>query len=1045
MSQVESTPPRIAPSTVPYLLAAAALVLILSLVGYLVWSSQARDRLRFQNRIQRAVDEIERRFETRISLLRATRGLFMASERVTREEFRDFVVTINLAGRYPGIQRLGFAKAEGPDRFRVSFNEPAGLVNFDLADEQALKRARDDGVAAASSPMDESKFMIFAPVYRRGLPATTVPERRAAVDGVIFAAMDLDLLLKDALHAEDAEMLSLEVGRGDPPAEPWTEARTIVVAGQPLRVVFRALPALRSREAGGPVFYFLFAGLAFSAALFSISRAQVRARSAAEKYASRLVRSAEALGRSEDRSRRIIENALDAVVGIDIDGRITSWNPKAAEMFGWSEDEALGRILADTIIPAEYKEAHLRGMRRFRETGQGQALNRRIEVTALRRDGTQFPVELAITPIGRGEQTTFNAFVRDLSDRRQAETTLRESLERFRIAAETTTDYIYEWTPSTGRVQWFGEAPDELPATREAWEKIVHPEDASRFRPPAAPGITVHFGEYRVRRPDGSWRTWTDRAEAVPDRDGRPVRWIGSINDVSDRRGLEQDRERLLDRLVMQMERMPVACLLTGPDFKIRLWNPAASRIFGFSREEAIGRAFDELLLPPEARAEAKAHLRTLSEGNHSSITTWENATRDGGRIRCEWHAGPLQEADDSFAGIQAMAIDTTERARLEGQLRQSQKMEAVGRLAGGIAHDFNNLLTAVSGYGEILLESFKEGDPARTYVDEIREAARRAADLTRQLLAFSRKQVLEPAVLDLNVVLSEMDKLLRRVIGEDIKIVTSLDPGIGHVKADRNQVEQVIMNLVVNARDAMPKGGKLTLETKNVELDASYAVSHPDAVPGPHVLLAVSDSGAGIPAEVLPRIFEPFFTTKERGKGTGLGLATVYGIVKQSGGHIAAYSEPGRGAAFKVYLARVDGQIEEKPSKDTDRRIRTGTETILVVEDEAPVRKLLSQVLRRQGYTLIEAATGIDALEALSKHPEPIHLMVTDVVMPGMSGRELARKIEPLRPGLRVLYISGYTEDAIVHHGELDPGTAFLPKPFTPAALAKKVREVLG
>jgi PAS domain S-box-containing protein len=1023
--------------------------MILAIVGYLIWVSHGRERLRFQGRVQKTLDEIDRRIEARIALIRATRGLFMASDSVSREEFRDFVATLNLAQRYPSMQAMGFATAEGPDGAVVTFFEgvAARPRPADWKGDNALKRARDDGVPAASSPGEGTTFPVFAPVYRRGAPAANTEQRRAAITGYVFASMDLGRLLKDAIDPEDAEEIAFRIDAGAAPgAEPgegWRDTRTITVAGQPWRVEFRTLPAFKAHSAGGPVLYFLFAGLAFSAALFAVSRAQVRARSAAERIASHHARSEEALRRSEDRGRRMIETALDAVISIDLEGRITAWNPKAVELFGWAASEAIGKVLAETIIPAEYKDAHIRGLATFRSTGHGPALNRRIEVTARRRDGTEFPVELAITPIGSGDQASFSAFVRDLTDRRRAESSLKESLERFRIAAGTTTDLIYEWSPATGHVRHLGRGPEEFPRTRAAWEEIVHPEDAGRFKPAGESG--AYFGEYRVRRKDGSWRTWTDRAEAVRDKEGQLARWIGSIADVTDRRGLERDRERLLERLQMQMERMPVACILTGPDFAIRLWNPAASRVFGFARDQAIGRTFDELLLPPEARAEASRHLNSLAEGQHSSITTWENVTREGGRILCEWHAGPLLEADGSFAGLQAMAIDTTERARLEGQLRQAQKMEAIGRLAGGIAHDFNNLLTAVSGYGEILLDSLKPDDPSRTYVDEIRDAARRAADLTRQLLAFSRKQVLEPSVLDLNAVLADMDKMLRRVIGEDVTLVTALDPAVGHVKADRGQVEQVIMNLVVNARDAMPKGGRLTLETRNVELDPSYVKSHPEATPGPHVLLAVSDTGGGIPAEVLPRIFEPFFTTKERGKGTGLGLATVYGIVKQSGGHISAYSEPGRGAAFKVYLARVDGKVDARPAPGESRSAAGGTETILIVEDESPVRKLLAQILRRNGYTLIEAATGIDALAAASRHGGPIHLMVTDVVMPGMSGRDLARKMEPLRPDMKVLYISGYTENAIVHHGELDPGTAFLAKPFTPAALAQKVREVLG
>ena len=1060
MSQSESPPHRFAPSSVPYVLLAASLVMILAIVGYLIWVAHVGDRLRFQNQVQKAVNEVELRLETRIALIRATRGLFMASDQVTRQEFRDFVATLNLAHRYPGILGLGYAKAEGPDKTVLAFIEPAGARQFllDWEGDNALKRARDDGVAAAS-PAVGGGFSIYAPVYRRGQPVATVEQRRAALAGFVFAAMSMDQLLKEVLDADDAREIDLHVasglGIGTGPGEVWTDSRTLTVAGQPWTVACRTRPAFKARSAGGPIFYFLFAGLCFSAALFAVSRAQARARSAAERIASHHARSEEALRRSEDRGRRIIESALDAVVGINLEGRITAWNPKAVELFGWAESEVIGKVLSETIIPAEYKDAHVRGLATFRATGHGPALNRRIEVTALRRDGTEFPVELAITPLGSGPETTFSAFVRDLTDRRRTDASLKESLERFRVAAGTTTDLIYEWSPATGRVEWFGDVdrhlgrgPEEFPRTRPAWEEIVHPEDVGRFQvaagKPASEG-GVFFGEYRVRRKDGSWRTWTDRAEAVCDREGRPVRWIGSIADVTDRRALERDRERLLERLQMQMERMPVACILTGPDFAIRLWNPAAARIFGFSRDQAVGHRFQDLLLPAEARDEASRHLKSMAEGQHSSITTWENVTRDGSRIRCEWHAGPLLEADGSFAGLQAMAIDTTERARLEGQLRQAQKMEAIGRLAGGIAHDFNNLLTAVSGYGEIVADLLQPEDPARAHVEEIREAARRAADLTRQLLAFSRKQVLEPTVLDLNAVLSDMDKMLRRVIGEDIVLVTALDAEIGRVKADRGQVEQVIMNLVVNARDAMPKGGRLTLETRNVELDATYARAHPDASTGPHVLLAVSDSGGGIPAEVLPRIFEPFFTTKERGKGTGLGLATVYGIVKQSGGHIAAYSEPGRGAAFKVYLARVDGRAEAKPAPAASDRAEGGTETILVVEDEAPVRKLMSQILRRSGYTLIEAGTGIDALEAVARHEGTIHMMVTDVVMPGMSGRDLARKLEPIRPGMKVLYISGYTENAIVHHGELDPGTAFLAKPFTPAALAAKVREVLG
>jgi signal transduction histidine kinase/ActR/RegA family two-component response regulator len=384
------------------------------------------------------------------------------------------------------------------------------------------------------------------------------------------------------------------------------------------------------------------------------------------------------------------------------------------------------------------------------------------------------------------------------------------------------------------------------------------------------------------------------------------------------------------------------------------------------------------------------------------------------------------------------------ELAETQGQLEQIQKMDAIGRLAGGVAHDFNNLLTVILGRTEILLEPLPPEDPMRRGIELIRRTAGRAAELTRQLLAFSRKQVLEPVVLDLNTVATEMKDMLGRLIGEDIALLTTPSPGLGRVKADRGQIEQVLMNLAVNARDAMPQGGRLILETAEVELDEEYARRHVGARPGPHVMLAVSDTGTGIPREIRSQIFEPFFTTKEPGKGTGLGLATVYGIVKQSGGYIEVESEPGRGTTFRIYLPRFDA-----PSAAGDRGPRPaaatgGTETILLVEDEEGVRELARDILRANGYTVLEARNGPEALLICERHQGPLDLLLTDVVMPRMSGRELAERLAPLRPDLRVLYMSGYTDDAVIRHGVLGAGTAFLQKPFTPAVLVQRVRETL-
>jgi signal transduction histidine kinase/CheY-like chemotaxis protein len=385
-----------------------------------------------------------------------------------------------------------------------------------------------------------------------------------------------------------------------------------------------------------------------------------------------------------------------------------------------------------------------------------------------------------------------------------------------------------------------------------------------------------------------------------------------------------------------------------------------------------------------------------------------------------------------------------TQQRRLEEQLIESQKMEGIGRLAGGVAHDFNNLLTAILGYAELMESQLEDDEGLRTGLREIRLAGNRAAALTRQLLAFSSRQVLQPRTLDLNTVVSEVEKTLARLIGENVTLATRLEPALWSVKADPGQLEQVLMNLAVNSRDAMPEGGTLTFETANAVLDVDFAAVHPGAPPGEYVVLIVTDTGTGMTGEVRSHAFEPFFTTKERGKGTGLGLATAYGIVKQSGGYITVDSEAGRGTTFRIYLPRVEGTAVLPGRTASSSLLSVGTETILLVEDEAGVRRLSLTVLKAQGYVVLEAASGDMALEVARSETGPIHLVVTDVVMPGMSGRELWDHLRVLRPNSRVLFMSGYTDDVIARHGVLEPGIAFLQKPFTPLGLAQKVREVL-
>jgi PAS domain S-box-containing protein len=465
--------------------------------------------------------------------------------------------------------------------------------------------------------------------------------------------------------------------------------------------------------------------------------------------------------------------------------------------------------------------------------------------------------------------------------------------------------------------------------------------------------------------------------------------------------------------------------------------NRGFAQIFGYAVEEVIGKSL-LMFVAPESREAIQQRLESGTEGQFEAL----GMRKDGRKIQLETHARSYRHGDRP---LRLTAVrDVTERRQLEQQFRQAQKMEAVGRLAGGVAHDFNNLLTVITSYTQILLEDLGGDEAKRADLLEIQKAAHGAATLTNQLLAFSRQQVLEPRVLNLNTIVAGAEKMLQRLIGEDIDLVTALATDLGAVRADPGQVEQVIFNLAVNARDAMPHGGKITLETTNVDVDVEYAQQHAPVTTGQFVLLSMSDTGVGMDADTQSRIFEPFFSTKEKGKGTGLGLATVYGIVKQSGGFIWVYSEPGQGATFKIYLPRVDEPVSP-PAPSRPLATAGGTETILIAEDAPGVRGVVHEVLKRQGYTVLASPDGKSALALAAGHSGPIHLLITDVIMPEMSGRQLADRMREIRPDVKVLFVSGYTDDAIVRHGILEPGIAFLQKPFSPTALARKVREVLG
>jgi two-component system cell cycle sensor histidine kinase/response regulator CckA len=477
---------------------------------------------------------------------------------------------------------------------------------------------------------------------------------------------------------------------------------------------------------------------------------------------------------------------------------------------------------------------------------------------------------------------------------------------------------------------------------------------------------------------------------------------------------------------------------------RILSWNKSAQTMFGYAREEIVGQPLTRLM-PERYRAAQErglAHYLATEQPRVIGRTVeLEGLRKDGREFPVDLALSSWRTEEGLF--FSAIIRDITERRSLEEQLRQSQKMDAIGRLAGGVAHDFNNLLTAILGYGALIGRELPDGHPTRRRAEEIVKAATRAASLTRQLLTLSRGQVLESTVLNLNAVVADMENMLQRLIGEDIEVVTSFDPALSPVKADAGQMEQVVLNLAINARDAMPRGGRLTIETANVELDHAYARGHIDITPGPYVMLAVSDTGCGMDAETQSHIFEPFFTTKGPGQGTGLGLATVYGIVKQSGGAVGVYSEVGRGSTFKVYVPRMAGGVgRREPTRPQE--LARGSERILLVEDETVVRDLAAGLLRVSGYKVLEAGDPSQALALLANDDERIDLMVTDIVMPRMSGPDLARQLGGPRPEMKVLYVSGYAGSHVTHDAALPPGSAFLPKPFTLEALTRKVREVL-
>jgi two-component system cell cycle sensor histidine kinase/response regulator CckA len=675
------------------------------------------------------------------------------------------------------------------------------------------------------------------------------------------------------------------------------------------------------------------------------------------------------------------------------------------------------------------------------------------EIRILRGDGTDGYIRMSSAPVHDDDGTIVAAvaIVVDVTDQRKAERAVRSSDERLRFVARAVNDVIWDWDIKTNALVWndsveiiFGHRQNKIFPEVQWWYDHIHPEDRDRVVA-GIHGVLDHAGtswsdSYRYRRADGTYASVNDRGYVARDNTGTATRMMGAMTDVT-----ERSRSEAAIRFQAQLlNAVQQAVVATDPEGTVIFWNAFAENLYGWTAEEAVGEPIHELTPSPFLRDHG-GEIGQRGAAGESWTGEYVVHGKSGKAFPALLTTAPVRDEHGVVVGYVRVSIDLTERRNLEEQFRQSQKMDAVGRLAGGIAHDFNNLLTVIRLNTEIIMEGFDPSDPRSEDVKQIRSAAERASSLTKQLLAFSRKQILQPRVLDLNSVVASVEPMLRRLIGEDILIASNCSAR-GYVVADPGQLEQILVNLVVNARDAMPQGGTITIETQNVELDENYTSEHAPVVPGRYVMMGVADTGVGMSVDTREHAFDPFFTTKEAGKGTGLGLATVYGIVKQSGGYVWIYSEPAHGTSLKLYFPEVSAaaafqSVEYKPaSKEASR----GSETILLVEDEPAVRGLASRILEKQGYRVLSAQDGREAMDIATREENEIDLVLTDVVMPGMNGRGLVERLAGIRPRMKSLYMSGYTDDDIIRRGFIEPSKSFLQKPFTSEALLQTVRKVL-
>jgi PAS domain S-box-containing protein len=799
-------------------------------------------------------------------------------------------------------------------------------------------------------------------------------------------------------------------------------------------------------------------------------------------------RAEEALKESERRYRSLYNSTPTMLHSIDREGRLVSVSDYWLEHMGYSREEVIGRKSVEFLTEESARYARDVILPEFMREG----ICKEVAYRMVKKNGEIIDVLLSATSEkdADGRVIRSMAAIEDVTERNRSREALERSNAGLVLAQRIARLGSWEWdvvndtaTRSEETFRLFGADPGGSERSRRYFLGSVHPEDRERVQRAlvdALDGSKEYDIEYRIVLPDTAERIIHARAEVIRDDGGRPVLMRGTVHDITAGKRIEDALQFVAQSgwAVSGDEFFPALARYMGETFGVDYvfvdqlgeGDQTAETVALYARGEIVPNLRYDLRGTPCENVMGKklccypsgvqrlfpndAVLAEMRAESYVGIPLWDSSGKPIGLIAV-MDSRPMNNAETVADVMQVVATRAAaelerkraylEKEKLQAQLQQSMKMEAVGRLAGGVAHDFNNLLTAIIGNVSLAQGKIPPSDPVADVLQEANKAAERAAALTQQLLAFSRKQIIEPKVLNLNDLIADLNVMLVRLIREDIMIQILPGEDLGSVHIDAGQFQQVLVNLVVNARDAMPGGGKIVIETSNAELDAGYCSRHPYVRPGRFVMVAVSDTGYGMTGEVKARIFEPFFTTKANGRGTGLGLATAYGAVKQAGGSIEVYSEAGMGTTFKIYLPRVEGEASKLVRDDRPRKLRGGTETVLLVEDEDMVRDLCVRVLDELGYRVLQASNGKEALAVSKGHGGRIDLLMTDVVMPGMNGGELAAQLILHHPGMRVLFTSGYTEDVIVHHGVLDGEVSFLGKPYSPSTLAAKIREVLG